>query len=244
MLGQLLLGRCAEAAFENIYQHEMQANELELRDVRESRTDTDYRLYNGMGRPVYRINIKFHGARFRRARELVGIEPQDCFPLATYKIHSALQKQDAEGLPYFFAVVSVRDLSGEKVGREIPSRLVEAVAFVHQAPRTTKKRDFEDRAVRFLISTNAPVFRETYARIRAAEWRVLSARKADGLLRSSLFDRVFALRIRGFARQFRSAELDMHFSLSQDLVPLRTFLAVLRREGSAKVITLLERGEF
>jgi hypothetical protein len=61
VLGQLLLGRCAELAFEDIYRAEMHAHELELRDVRESRTDTDYRLYNGRGHPIYRINIKFHG---------------------------------------------------------------------------------------------------------------------------------------------------------------------------------------
>ena len=77
MLGGLLLGRCAEIAFEQIYTSEMETDEFELKDLREGRTDTDYRLYNGYGRPVYRINIKFHGAQFRRARELVGLEPED-----------------------------------------------------------------------------------------------------------------------------------------------------------------------
>ena len=42
----------------------------------------------------------------------------------------------------------------------------------------------------------------------------------------------------------RSAELDMHFSLSRDLIPLRRFLSTLRESGSTKVTTLLERGEF
>ena len=90
MLGGLLLGRCAELAFERIYKTEMESDEFELRDLREGRTDTDYRLYNGRGRPIYRINIKFHGAQFRQAREWVGLEPRDCFALATYKINGAL----------------------------------------------------------------------------------------------------------------------------------------------------------
>src|SRR6266849_8401023 len=51
VLGQLLLGRCAEIAFEEIYRTEMHAHELELRDVREGRTTTDYRLFNGHQRP-------------------------------------------------------------------------------------------------------------------------------------------------------------------------------------------------
>src|SRR6185436_8456222 len=104
ILGQLILGRAAETAFEESYKSTMETEELELRDVREGGTDTDYRLYNGKGKPVYRLNIKFHGALFRRAPELVGLDPQDCFALATYKIHSALEKQVQDQLPYFFAV--------------------------------------------------------------------------------------------------------------------------------------------
>lgn len=201
-------------------------------------------MYNGQGRPIYRINIKFHGARFRRAPELVGLDPHDCFALATYKIYSALQKQEQEGLPYFFAIVGVPELSGEGIGRIFPSDLVQAVALIHQAPRATGKRDFEDAVVRHVVERRYPVFEETYNQIIKAEWYMLSARKADKLLRELLFERVYALRVRGFAQQFRAAELDMHFSLSRDLVPLRKFLATLRAEGLTKVTTLMERGEF
>ena len=70
-------------AFEQIYKSEMHSEEFELRDLREGRTDTDYRLYNGRGRPIYRVNIKFHGSPFRRAPEMVGLESDDCFALAT-----------------------------------------------------------------------------------------------------------------------------------------------------------------
>ncbi len=244
ILGQLLVGRAAEIAFEDIYRSEMESHELELRDVRESRTDTDYRLYNGHGRPVYRINIKFHGSLFRRAPDLVALEPEDCFALATYKIYSSLGKQDQEGLPYIFAVVGERTIDGESVGAEIPTRYVESTAFVHGAPRAPGKRDFEDRIVELLVQADVPVFRRTFAAIRKAEWYVLSARRADNLVHKYLYDRVYALRIRGFARVFRGAELDMHFSLANDMTPLHEFLSVLREEGQAKVVTLLERGVY
>ncbi|MBI4545993.1 MAG: hypothetical protein HY703_12405 [Gemmatimonadetes bacterium] len=243
-LGQLLLGRAAEIAFENIYAEEMKTHELELRDLRESRTDTDYRLYNARGKPVYRINIKFHGALFQRAPELVGLDPEDCFALATYKIYGALRKQQDEGLPYLFAVVGVRSLSGENVGAEIPSPFVDAVAYMYQAPYARNKRDFEDHVITRLVQDEAPVFEQTYERIRHADWFILSARRADRLVRERFYDRVFALRIPRFAQQFRAAELDMHFSLSEDLTPLRSFLSMLREAGQAKVVTLIERGDF
>lgn len=147
-------------------------------------------------------------------------------------------------LPYFFAVVGVRELNAEAVGRQIPTRFVDAVAAMHQAPRATGKRNFEDAVVSHLVDSKHAVFTSTYGQILQADWYVLSARKADKLLRDLLFDRVFALRLRNFARVFRGAELDMHFSLSEDLTPLREFLRVLREHGTHKITTLLERGEF
>lgn len=244
ILGQLLLGKSAEIAFEDIYRAEMHAHELELRDLREGRTDTDYRLYNGRGRPVYRLNIKFHGARFRRAAELVGLEPEDCFALATYKIGSALQKQHDDQLPYLFAIVGVAGLNAEAVGREVPTRFVEAVALMHQAPKAQRKRDFEDASVDYLVANREEVFQRTLERIEAADWYILSARRANNLLRGLLFERVFALRIRNFARVFRGAELDMHFSVTRDLTPLREFLKSLRDDGPQRVTTMLERGDY
>ncbi len=243
MLAQLLVGRCAEMVFEDIYKETMRTHDLELRDVRESRTDTDYRVHNGFGRPVYRLNIKFHGARFRRASELVGIEAHDCFALATYKIYSALQKQERENLPYIFAIVGDPELSGDTVGEQLDHQIVRAVALFVNSPRASGKRDLEDAVVRYLVSSRDELYVSTYDRLFAAEWFVLSARRADKLLREKLFDRVYALKIRGIARAFPGAELDMHVSLSQDLTPLHTFLETSKEEGPTKVAVLMAQGD-
>jgi hypothetical protein len=45
---------------------------------------------------------------------------------------------------------------------------------------------------------------------------------------------LYALRITNFTRQFGGAEVDMHFSLSKDLVKLSDFLAVLRDDEQGK----------
>jgi hypothetical protein len=243
-LGQLLVGRAAERAFESIYKEEMHTHELELRDLREGRTDTDYRLYNGAGRPVYRINIKFHGSLFRRAPDLVGLDPEDCFALATYKIYWALKKQDDEALPYLFAIVGVRSMTAENIGSEVPSAYTGALAFMYSASTSTGIRNFEDALVDLVVRAELPVFSHVFHEIKNARWYVISARRAHELVKQMLFDRIFALRIRGFAQQFRSAELDMHFSLTGDLTPLKEFLHVLKEEGHPKVVTKIERGEY
>lgn len=244
MLGNLILGRCAERVFVDRYKSEAATTELALSDLRDSGSDTDYRLMNGKGRPVYRINIKFVGSVFRRARELVGLDPEDCFPLATYKIRSALEKQQADELPFLFIVVAVPGLPAEAVGSGAEPLLQEFLSLVTHAQGIPKKRAVQDAVVDLLERTNDQHFMQTLARIEHGEWYVLSARRADRLLREKLFDRVYALRIRGFAQQFRGAELDMHFSLAQDLTPLSRYLQTLREAGYPKVTTLLERGDY
>jgi hypothetical protein len=243
ILGGLLLGRAAEIAFEDIYRQEIGPDaEFKLVDLREGRTDTDYRVLNGRDRPIYRLNIKFFGSTFRRGPELVGIDPEDCFPLATYKIFGALQKQDEEHLPYVFTIVGVPNLTAVSIRDQLPERHVQIVALLSKSDRVSGKRNFEDRIVERIVAENSPAFTAVYGQIRSAEWYVLSARKADNLLRSLLFDRVYALKIRGFAQQFRGAELDMHFSLTNDLVTFKNFLQTLKTEGQTKMASLLERG--
>jgi hypothetical protein len=247
ILGQLLLGELAERAFLGIYRDTMGTTELILEDDRSSRTETDYRVLNGQQRPVFRINIKFFGTQFRNARELVGLAPEDCFALATYKIYQGLQKQDDERLPYLFVIVGVPGLTGAGVGAVIPEDFVHLISLAHASTRIPGKRALEERVVTNLIEIEQPEpFRAALAgfrrRIAEAEWRVLSARRANQLLREKLFERVYAVRVRAFARNYRNAELDMHFSLNEDLTRLQEFLANLKDRGLHGLAVDLERG--
>ncbi|HSB82188.1 MAG TPA: hypothetical protein VLM91_25690, partial [Candidatus Methylomirabilis sp.] len=230
-----------------IYRDTMGTSELILEDDRSSRNETDYRVLNGQQRPVFRINIKFFGTPFRNALDLVGLAPEDCFALATYKIYQGLQKQDDERLPYLFVIVGVPGLTGGIVGGAIPEDLVHLVSLAHASPKIPGKRALEERVVANLIEVEQPEsFRTSLAefrnRIDEAEWRVLSARRANQLLRDKLFERVYAVRVRAFARNYRNAELDMHFSLNEDLTSLRNFLADLRHRGLHGLAVDLERG--
>lgn len=245
-IGQLLLGEIAERAFERIYKTTMGTDELVLEDDRGSRNDTDYRVLNGQRRPVFRINIKFYGTLFRNARELVGLEPEDCFALATYKIHQGLLKQDSERLPYLFVIVGLAGVTGASIGNALPEDLAHLIALVHEG-KMSGKRAIEEKIVAYLIGEEQrEPFRsareELRVKLESAEWRVLSARRADNLLRVKLFERVFAVRVPRFTRNYRNAELDMHFSVSEDLTPLPVFLTNLKDRGLHGLSVDLERG--
>ncbi len=244
-VGQLLIGNLAERVFEDLYRRSVQSPVLELRDDRTARGDTDYLVFDEQGRQVFRINIKFHGSAFKKAKEMVGLEPENCFALATYKIRAALQKQETEQLPYIFVIVGVPGLTGEIVGRHVPEDLIHLCGITRALG--TGIRTFEDQIVKRLAGAPVEfgfeaVVQEYSEKIRQAKWFVLSARRADKLLHEHLFDRVYALRVRAFARNYGNAEVDMHFSLSEDLRPLAEFLQVLRDGGLHGLTARLERG--
>lgn len=242
-LGQLLQAELAERAFERLYRERFGAEDLELEDERPGYTDTDYRVRNGAGRPVLRLNIKFHGTLFANAKKEVGLEAEDCYGLATYKIFSGTEKQRKEFLPYVFAIVSVPGMTADVVGAIVPENLVHLASFAF-AGKPGGKRRVEDAIVRHLVDHEQPPplsgqIADFATRIAGTEWRVISARKADKLLRELLFERVFALRRRGHVR----TQVNMHLSLSSDMTTLAEFLEHWRERGPQGLVSMLERGQ-
>ncbi|MGH6805076.1 MAG: hypothetical protein ACREC3_17185 [Methyloceanibacter sp.] len=238
-LAQLLLGALTEERFAK-EKEALTAGRLTVEDHRLGRTDTDYRVLNGGGRPIFRINIKFHGTAFDKAQEYVELAPDDCFALATYKIHQALVRQRAEALPYVFLVLSCLGLTSESVSNIVPDRF----GWFLSMATTFPKLDVEEAMVASLLTeSNASQLSEVRRRIAESEFRVLSAARAEHLLKEKFFERVFALRQRAFTRTFRNAELNMHFSLRQEMTPVRDFLAAVALESPQRLTVLLDRGE-
>lgn len=238
-IAQMLLAVLAERRFEAVILEVTGGGVLQIEDHRPSRTDTDYRLLNGGGNPICRFNIKFHGSLFREARRFVGLDPEDCFALAAYKIHNALRRQEQEKLPYIFLVLSVPDLSAADVGRLVPDDHVWTLAVLGG-----KMAIEEAMVTRLLRPDRLLQFGPIFDRMPAGQFRVISAAKAAKLLHGKLFERVHALSLKGFTRKFRNAEVDMHFSLSEELTPVRTFLELLVKESPQKFAVRLYIGDY
>jgi hypothetical protein len=147
-------------------------------------------------------------------------------------------------------VATVPNLTGELVADSVPDDMLRLAALLKASKGLSeiKKRDVEERIVEVLIGQDAP---ESFVRLREqillrlenADWRALSAEKANALLHAKLWDRVYAVRVRGFAQNYPNAELDMHFSLSQDMTPLSTFLRHYKEGGMQLILSMLARGD-
>ena len=131
------------------------------------------------------------------------------------------------------------DLSAADVGRLVPDDYVWALAAIGG------KMTVEEAIVsRLLRPDYLPQFRPIFDRMPEGQFRVISAKKASKLLLEKLFQRVHALSLKGFTRKFRNAEVDMHFSLSQELTPVRTFLQLLIEESPQKFAVRLYTGDY
>lgn len=235
----MLLGLLGEQRFEQLSDEITGGGILRIEDHRPSRTDTDYRLLDGNNNPICRLNIKFHGTQFRESRRFVGLDPDDCFALATYKINNSLKRQQEERLPYVFLVLSVPEINAADVGQLIPSEYVWALSVLEG------RMVVEEAIVAKLLSPDhREAFRQILDRMPEGKFRTISAAKANKLLFDKLFERVHALSLKSFTRRFRNAEVDMHFSLSQELTPVRTFLELLIAESPQKFAIRLDRGEY
>lgn len=232
-IAQILLGLLAERHFESLAVAMIGDRGYRIEDQRVGRTDTDYRLIDPDDRPLFRMNIKFHGTLFNAAKEYVNLEPADCFALATYKISAALKRQQDEALPYLFLIISVPDFPRETIELSISDDWAWLAAI--------SGRNVEEAIVRLLSSD--PWVEPIRTRIAQAEFRVLSARRANNLLRELLFERVHALRLRGFNRLFRGAEINMHLSLSTEMIGYADLLELLANRGPVEVSLRLDRGE-
>lgn len=232
-IAQILLGLLAERHFESLAIAMIGDRGYRIEDQRVGRTDTDYRLIDPDGRPLFRMNIKFHGTLFVAAREYVNLDPEDCFALATYKISAALKRQMDEALPYLFLIISVPDFPRETIEKSISDDWAWLASI--------SGRNVEETIVRRLAEEAwvEPIRN----RIAQAEFRVLSARRAYNLLRDQLFERVHALRLRGFNRLFRGAEINMHLSLSREMIGYTELLELLADRGPVEVALRLDRGQ-
>lgn len=239
-LAGLIVGKIAEQEFEQRYRTLMQGQEFDFEDQSGAGTETDFLVLNGKGRRAFRINIKAHGTFFKEAKKFVGLEPEDTFALATYKIKDANKRSREEALPFLFAIVSSDKLATGPIAAALPPEVG------HLADRLTLYkgvkglRALEDALVDDMLDAahygTMPLVTDLRDAVRDASWRIISAVKADHLLSTLMWERVPSVAKRTNLSGNQS-QPNMHFSLSQDMIALDDLLVLLRDHGIQHVAT-------
>jgi hypothetical protein len=219
----------------------MKGQEFSFEDESAAGTETDLVVMDSKKRPAFRINIKAHGTFFREAKKMVGLEPDDAYALATYKIFDANKKSREEGLPFLFAVVSSEKLAATTFVDRLPKEVLSLADALTLYKGLKGLRTLEALLVDYMIDPKgpyggAPLIVDLRTAIAAATWRMVSAVRAEYLFQTMMRERVpsVAKRVNMSGNQ---SQPNMHLSLSKDMIALDDFLDLLRDRGLQYVAT-------
>lgn len=248
IFSNLLVAQLGEEIFMPLMGEAMIGMGYRVVDRRAAHAEQDFDIQDEADHPALSVNVKVHSSQFRNAPQVVGLAADDCFALALYKILSAFKQGRETGVPFLF-LVSIRWGIVEEVVRRVPADLGEVVELVFRA-RAQGKRRAEDRLVQHAVQRLREI--GTWDELidmlaHEGDHRVLSAKKALDLFMDRFDPRCPALSIREFGRAFGgqrgvAAEINMHFSITEEMEPLERALSNLEREGLGWFRRLVDAG--
>jgi len=180
------------------------------------------------------INIKNAGTRFERAKQLVGLDPNDCIPIPAYKAHGAL-----EVTPNLLYLVSVDYDLVSSLDKVLPTLLTSEETVVwkllneHEGARL---RDAEDR---FIFATVRRNWDELKSVARDTPFNVISARKAIRILQIKP-QRTPGIGLRAWGIAARG-EVNVHISIEQETTPWHEVSKRISSDGMDSIVSAVNR---
>lgn len=211
---------------------------LDYSDDRIRHDPTDVVLIEGERRLP--INIKVASTRFEMAKKLVGLDPDDCIPIATYKAHAALARH-----PTLLYVVAI-DFTLNSVAEKLVSSLEPAEATAWDAVNRyvglsdtgagVGRKDAEDSLVKRIVERHWERIRSSLAQ---SEFHVVSARRVTRILQTKP-ERTPGIGIKAWGTR-ASAELNVHLSVRDETTPWTNVASRIASGGLEVVLESIAR---
>ncbi len=217
----------------------------ELDRLREVRSSIDYRddranghslldftiLENELELP---INVKNAGTRFENARQLVGLDPDDCVPVPAYKAHDAIEKE-----PNLLYAFSVDYTLIRKIESHLLTQFNRDEANVWRLLNEYAGTNYKDAEDKFIYSMVNKHWFEFSEHVALPVFRVISARKAIQVLQK-LPKRTPGIGLKAWGTG-ASAEVNVHISLSEETKGWDEIHNRVRMNGIQDIIDAVNR---
>jgi hypothetical protein len=180
------------------------------------------------------INVKNAGTRFENAAKLVGLDPDDCIPIPTYKAYEATEKE-----PNLLYIISIDYLLSEKIEKHMFTLLSSDEMYVwnilslYSGPFI---RDAEDKFIYSIVNRywdNFSTFMSNPA------FQVISARKAIHVLHKNP-RRTPGLGLRAWGTS-ASAEVNVHVSVNEETKKWEEIQSRIVAKGIVDIISAVNR---
>ncbi len=180
------------------------------------------------------INVKNAGTRFERAKQLVGLESDDCIPIPVYKAYDAIEKE-----PNLLYAVAVDYGLVDSINTHLISLFDENEAIVWRILNDysgTRIRDAEDKFVYGITTRHWDSIREGFA---DPEFRLISARKSIRILQKQP-KRTPGIGLRAWGTG-ANAEVKVHISIAEETKPWREVFDRIAKNGLGDIIEAINR---
>ncbi|MEQ1715906.1 MAG: hypothetical protein ABL907_07970 [Hyphomicrobium sp.] len=222
-----------EQRFLELLEAGQEAGRYTIHDEREMRHSlADFYLRSGdIELP---INVKTASTQFARAKDLVGLDPEDCIPIPVYKASAAVEKQ-----PSLLYLVSVDWKLVATIDQILPSILSrqEAIAWqiLNQHEGSGLKKA-EDDLVFKTVRKNWERFKTVLA---SNPFHAVSARRSLRIMHT-IPKRTPGIGLRAWGTG-ASAEVNVHLSLSADTTPWAKVADRIAAKGLGDVVDGINR---
>lgn len=182
------------------------------------------------------INVKNAGTKFANARDLVGLDPDDCVPIPAYKAFGAIESSDYSALVYACSVDF--ELAGRVKG-VIDSALSPREKLVWQL-----LSDYTGPGVKaaedLFVSSMVPKYWDQFRTAASdAPFVVISARRAIRILKTKP-RRTPGLGLKAWGTG-ASGEVNVHVSIKEDMTPWDTVRDRISDKGVQNVLDAVGR---
>jgi len=231
----LIAGRIAEMIFRRQHLAPLEPEGFVVEDLHEAGENRDYAVErDGQELP---INVKTASTMFRNAKQVVGLEPEDCIPISAYKAIGA-----SERVPDLVYVDLVDFTLREKVDQFMNARtgsegLLWRVLSWYGGAGARRAQDqyvagLFERYGKQLIGF-AP---------EASKWRVISAQRVLAIMRETP-RRCPGLGVPAAGRGVFNAEVNIHVSVEHETVAWDDVVEAMRSDGIQAVLARVRRRE-
>ncbi len=180
------------------------------------------------------VNVKNAGTRFERAENLVGLDPDDCLPIPTYKAYGAI-----EGNPNLLYVIAVDFDLVQQLNELLPALFTDEEATVWQLLNSYKGSLVRKAEDQFIFSTVRKHWDKIKAATAATDFHVISARRAIRILHTKP-KRTPGVGLRAWGTG-ASAEVNVHVSIKDETTPWQVVVDRIVSKGLEDIVLAVNR---
>jgi len=180
------------------------------------------------------INVKTASTAFEKARDLVGLEPDDCIPIPVYKASAAL-----ETVPDLLYVVSVDFTLIATLDVLLPQLFSEDERIVWDLLNRFEGARLRNAEDAFIFATVRRYWHRIREVLKGNPFHAVSARKAIRVLQTKP-RRTPGIGLRAWGTG-ASAEVNVHLSIREDTTPWDQVVSRIESSGLDSIIVAINR---